>query len=216
MMTEADTCREFVTPRLTETGWATEPHAIGEQRTSAGGHIMVSEGKARCGIQERADYVCRVASNEGVSGLTCLGHFQDVDQPAPVILATSQLLTTGIDAEIVKNMALARVAGSRSEFKQIIGCGCWLKVDYGKEYLNLIDFAGAATQHFADSGFDGEPARLEEAAIDDDGEVVAAIIEENPTVTESGPSELAEDEIDDGGVEDPSPSALQSAWVCDS
>ncbi len=31
-MTEADTCREFVTPRLVEAGWSVAPHVIGEQR----------------------------------------------------------------------------------------------------------------------------------------------------------------------------------------
>jgi type I restriction enzyme R subunit len=41
----------------------------------------------------------------------------------PVILTTSQLLTTGVDAEMVKNVVLARVVGSRSEFKQIVGRG---------------------------------------------------------------------------------------------
>lgn len=32
VMTEADTCREFVTPRLVEAGWSVAPHVIGEQR----------------------------------------------------------------------------------------------------------------------------------------------------------------------------------------
>lgn len=33
VITEADTCREFVTPRLVEAGWGGAPHAIGEQRS---------------------------------------------------------------------------------------------------------------------------------------------------------------------------------------
>ncbi|MES8315151.1 hypothetical protein U6O09_12355, partial [Cutibacterium acnes] len=78
--------------------------------------------------------------------------------PTPVILTTSQLLTTGVDAEMVKNVVLARVVGSRAEFKQIVGRGTRLKVDYGKEYFNIIDFTGTATRHFADPDFDGEPA----------------------------------------------------------
>ncbi|AGK48383.1 type I site-specific restriction-modification system, R (Restriction) subunit domain protein [Burkholderia thailandensis MSMB121] len=57
VMTEADTCREFVTPRLIEAGWATEGHAIGEQRTFTDGHIMVNGGKVRRGKQKRADYL---------------------------------------------------------------------------------------------------------------------------------------------------------------
>lgn len=30
--TEADTCREFVAPKLVDAGWAAAPHAIGERR----------------------------------------------------------------------------------------------------------------------------------------------------------------------------------------
>jgi len=85
-------------------------------------------------VRQYPDYVCRVTAAEGDIGLNHLANFQDVDKPTPVILTTSQLLTTGVDAEMVKNVVLARVVGSRSEFKQIIGRGTRLNVDYGKEY----------------------------------------------------------------------------------
>ena len=57
VITEADTCREFVTPRLVEAGWGAAPHAIGEQRTFTNGRIIVVGGKARRGKQKRADYL---------------------------------------------------------------------------------------------------------------------------------------------------------------
>ncbi|RIX44132.1 MAG: DEAD/DEAH box helicase [Rhodocyclales bacterium GT-UBC] len=123
-------------------------------------------------VKQYPDYVCRVTADEGAIGLTHLSHFQDVDKPTPVILTTSQLLTTGVDAEMVKNVVLARVVGSRSEFKQIVGRGTRLKVDYGKEYFNIIDFTGTATRHFADPDFDGDPARIEEVTVDEAGEQV--------------------------------------------
>ncbi|HGP0654930.1 DEAD/DEAH box helicase family protein [Stenotrophomonas maltophilia] len=128
-------------------------------------------------VKQYPDYVCRVTADEGAIGLTHLANFQDVDKPTPVILTTSQLLTTGVDAEMVKNVVLARVVGSRSEFKQIIGRGTRLKVDYGKEYFNIIDFTGTATRHFADPDFDGDPARIEEVTIDDAGETIESVIE---------------------------------------
>lgn len=128
-------------------------------------------------VKQYPDYVCRVTADEEAIGLTHLAHFQDVDKPTPVILTTSQLLTTGVDAEMVKNVVLARVVGSRSEFKQIIGRGTRLKVDYGKEYFNIIDFTGTATRHFADPDFDGDPALIEEVTIDDAGETVDTVIE---------------------------------------
>ena len=57
VMTEADTCRGFVTPRLVEAGWAAAQHAIGEQRTFTNGRIIVAGGKVRRGKQKRADYL---------------------------------------------------------------------------------------------------------------------------------------------------------------
>jgi len=135
-------------------------------------------------MQRYPDYACRVTADEGVIGLTHLGHFQDVDKPTPVILTTSQLLTTGVDAEMVKNVVLARVIGSRSEFKQIIGRGTRLKTDYGKEYFNIVDFTGTATRHFADPDFDGDPARIEEVTIDEAGETIEIAVEPTPGIEE--------------------------------
>lgn len=140
-------------------------------------------------VQQYPDYVCRVTADEGAIGLTHLAHFQDVDKPAPVILTTSQLLTTGVDAEMVKNVVLARVVGSRSEFKQIVGRGTRLKVDYGKEYFNIIDFTGTATRHFADPEFDGEPALIEEVTVDESGAQVSVTETEPETPPDARPVE---------------------------
>ena len=120
-------------------------------------------------VQQYPDYVCRVTADEGDIGLAHLSNFQDVDRLTPAILTTSQLLSTGVNAETVKNVVLARVVGSMVEFKQIIGRGTRLRVDYGKEYFNIIDFTGTATRHFADPDFDGEPAQIDEIAIDENG-----------------------------------------------
>ncbi len=49
-------------------------------------------------VKQYPDYVCRVTADEGDIGRGHLGHFQDVDRATPVILTTSQLLTTGVDA----------------------------------------------------------------------------------------------------------------------
>ena len=151
-------------------------------------------------VKQYPDYVCRVTADEGSIGLTHLSHFQDVDKPAPVILTTSQLLTTGVDAEMVKNVVLARVVGSRSEFKQIVGRGTRLKVDYGKEYFNIIDFTGTATRHFADPDFDGDPARLEEVTVDEAGVVVDTTIVEVPGVAEPEAEYLVQPEQAEPGA----------------
>jgi type I restriction enzyme R subunit len=132
------------------------------------------------------DYVARVTADEGDIGRGHLGRFQDVDTRSPVILTTSQLLTTGVDAPTCKNVVLARVVTSMSEFKQIIGRGTRVRDDYGKLWFNILDYTGSATRLFADPAFDGDPARVTETEIDNTG----TVIEE----TETQP------EVDDGGV----------------
>ena len=83
-------------------------------------------------VQQHPDYVCRVTADEGHIGRGHLSRFQEVETTTPVILTTSQLLTTGVDAPTCKNIVLARVVGSMTEFKQIIGRGTRVRDDYGK------------------------------------------------------------------------------------
>ena len=119
------------------------------------------------------DWVCRVTNDEGDIGRGHLGRFQDVDTRTPAVLTTSQMLTTGVDAPTCKNVVLARVIGSMSEFKQIIGRGTRVRDDYGKLWFNILDYTGSATRLFADPAFDGDPARLTDEQIDAEGVVVA-------------------------------------------
>lgn len=60
MLNEADTCREFVVPKLRAVGWDAEPHRISEQVTFTDGRIVVGgAGKGRRRAGKRADYVLR-------------------------------------------------------------------------------------------------------------------------------------------------------------
>jgi type I restriction enzyme R subunit len=103
------------------------------------------------------DYVCRIVSDEGDIGRGYLSKFQDVETQTPVIVTTSQMLTTGVDAPTVRNIAIVRMINSMVEFKQIIGRGTRVRDDYGKFYFNILDYTGSATAKFADPTFDGEP-----------------------------------------------------------
>ncbi len=118
------------------------------------------------------NYICRVTSDEKDIGKGHLSRFQELETIEPVILTTSKLLTTGVDAPMVKNVALVRVIGSMTEFKQIIGRGTRVRDDYGKYFFNILDYTGSATRHFADPEFDGEPALLSEVKIDDEGQII--------------------------------------------
>ena len=120
-------------------------------------------------VRKHPDYVARVTSEEGKIGKGHLSRFQELETTTPVILTTSQLLTTGVDAPTCKNVVLARVVNSMSEFKQIIGRGTRMREDYDKTWFNIIDYTGSATQNFADPDFDGFPDIEEEITIDDEG-----------------------------------------------
>ena len=131
-------------------------------------------------VAQYPDYVVRVTADEGAIGRGHLSRFQDVEKETPVILTSSQLLTTGVDAPTCKNVVLARVVGSMSEFKQIIGRGTRLRDDYGKLWFNIIDYTGTATRMFADPVFDGDPARITEEEITEDGETTSVTETEAP------------------------------------
>ena len=120
-------------------------------------------------VQQHSDYVCRVTSDEGGIGRGHLSSFQDPERTSPVILTTSQMLTTGVDAPTCKNVVLVRVINSMTEFKQIIGRGTRVRTDYDKFFFNILDYTGSATRLFADPDFDGEPALITEQGIDDEG-----------------------------------------------
>ncbi len=134
-------------------------------------------------VQNHPDFVCRVTSDEGNVGRTHLDNFQDVDTDSPVILTTSEMLTTGVDAPTVQNVVLCRVVRSMVEFKQIIGRGTRLRTDYDKWFFNIIDFTGSATEKFADPGFDGYPEEIREEVID---RAVDGVVTVDPVVEEEG------------------------------
>jgi len=120
-------------------------------------------------VQQYPDYVCRVVSDEGEIGRGHLDRFLELETKAPVILTTSQLLTTGVDAQTCKNIVLFKVINSMVDFKQIIGRGTRVREDYGKLFFTILDYTGSATRMFADPEFDGEPAFIIEEEIDEEG-----------------------------------------------
>jgi type I restriction enzyme R subunit len=106
-----------------------------------------------------SNYCVRVTSDEGKQGRELLEAFQDNDKDIPVILTSSKMLTTGVDARNVRNIVLTSPIGSMVEFKQIIGRGT--RVFDGKDFFTIIDFVGA-TNLFYDAAWDGEPVEPED------------------------------------------------------
>ncbi len=99
-------------------------------------------------------YCVRVTANDGALGEQYLREFRDNEKTIPVILTTSQKLSTGVDALNIRNIILMRPINSMIEFKQIIGRGT--RLFDGKEYFTIYDFVDAH-RHFADPEWDGEP-----------------------------------------------------------
>jgi len=123
-------------------------------------------------------------SEEGTVGRGYLSKFQELETITPVIVTTSQLLTTGVDIPTCKNIVIARVVNSMVEFKQIIGRGTRVRDDYNKLYFNILDYTGSATRLFADPDFDGEPAFVTEQEMNEMGETITEIATEEPKAAE--------------------------------
>src|SRR5260370_27386565 len=119
--------------------------------------------------KENPEYVVRVVSDEGQIGRGSLDRCMDVETHVPTLVTTSQMMTTGVDVPTCRNIVLARVINSMTDFKQIIGRGTRVRDEYGKLYFNILDYTGSATRMFADPEFDGEPALITEEEMDASG-----------------------------------------------
>jgi type I restriction enzyme, R subunit len=132
-------------------------------------------------VRKHPDYVARVVSDEGKIGRGHLDRFMELETLVPTIVTTSQMLTTGVDVQTCKNIVLARVINSMTEFKQIIGRGTRVRDDYGKLYFNILDYTGSATRLFADPDFDGESVLVSEEEMNAAGETVAEKVVQEST-----------------------------------
>ncbi|WP_069335783.1 EcoAI/FtnUII family type I restriction enzme subunit R [Sphingobium yanoikuyae] len=151
-------------------------------------------------VAENHRYVMRITGSD-TEGKNELGNFIDPEVDYPVLVTTSRLLSTGVDAQTCRLIVLDREVGSMTEFKQIVGRGTRVHEDTKKYYFTLMDFRGA-TSHFADPEFDGEPVQIytpgendpivppdDETPIDEDGDPLPGkpgedeVIVDDPDVT---------------------------------
>ena len=114
--------------------------------TNAAGQLAIDNPK----------YVMRI-TGDSVEGKAELDNFIDPESPFPVIATTSELLTTGVDAQTCKLIVLDKTITSMTVFKQIIGRGTRINEEYNKWFFTIMDFK-KATELFRDPDFDGEPA----------------------------------------------------------
>jgi type I restriction enzyme, R subunit len=136
---------------------------VDEEHAARMRQALINENKDLCDKNQR--YVMRITGSDA-EGQAQLGNFIDPEAKYPVLVTTSRLLSTGVDAQTCRLIVLDRSVGSMTEFKQIVGRGTRVHEDTKKFYFTLIDFRGA-TNHFADPDFDGEPVQIYEPGEDD-------------------------------------------------
>jgi type I restriction enzyme R subunit len=116
-------------------------------------------------VKENPKYVMRITGDDPL-GKAELDNFIDPEQRYPVIAVTSQLMSTGVDAQTCKLIVLDKRIQSMTEFKQIIGRGTRINEEFEKFWFTIMDFK-KATELFADPAFDGEPVQIYEPKPDD-------------------------------------------------
>jgi type I restriction enzyme R subunit len=124
---------------------------------------LVNENADLVALDRR--YVMQI-TGDNEEGKQELDNFIDPESKYPVIVTTSKLLSTGVDAQTCKVIVLDQTIASLTEFKQIIGRGTRIKEEHDKLFFTIIDFK-KATELFADPDFDGPPISVYEPGPDD-------------------------------------------------
>lgn len=99
-------------------------------------------------------YIMRITSQD-YENKKQLDNFIYPDSAYPVVVTTSDLLTTGVDCKTCALIVIDKEISSMTTFKQMIGRGTRLYEDKNKFFFDILDFRGA-TELFRDPGFDGE------------------------------------------------------------
>lgn len=145
-------------------------------------------------VNQNHRYVVRI-TGDNEEGKKEIENFINPESPYPVLVTTSKLLTTGVDAQTCKLIVLDAPINSMSEFKQIIGRGTRINEEFDKFYFTIMDFRGV-TRLFADPDFDGEPVKIYEPK---DEESIKNHIEEETI----DPSEIKEENPQEEIIFDP-------------
>ncbi len=116
-------------------------------------------------VKENHKYIMQITGDND-EGKRELDNFINPEERYPVIATTSELMTTGVDAQTCKVIVLDANINSMTKFKQIIGRGTRINEEFGKMYFTILDFRNA-TDLFADKDFDGDPIRVKPISQDD-------------------------------------------------
>ena len=167
-------------------------------------------------INENADlysknskYIIQI-TGDNAEGKAELDNFIMPESRYPVIVTTSELMSTGVDVQTCKLIVLDKRIESMTKFKQIIGRGTRIREDFDKFFFTIMDFK-KATELFADPEFDGEPVQIYEPG-PDDPPVPPDEITDQPTETAGSENVLETEEQDEIRVGRRKPGAKQKKY----
>ena len=161
-------------------------------------------------VAENYKYIMQITGDND-EGKRELDNFINPEEKYPVIATTSELMTTGVDAQTCKVIVLDANINSMTKFKQIIGRGTRINEEFGKMYFTILDFRNA-TDLFADKDFDGDPIRVKPVSQYDDLSMVV-IDEEEDTVTVLDQESGEEIKFEKAKIRYPDGSPLNGNWV---
>ena len=161
-------------------------------------------------VTENYKYIMQITGDND-EGKRELDNFINPEEKYPVIATTSELMTTGVDAQTCKVIVLDANINSMTKFKQIIGRGTRINEAFGKMYFTILDFRNA-TDLFADKDFDGDPIRVKPVSEDEDLSMIVIEEEEN-TVTVLDQESGEEVKFEKVKIRYPDGSHLNGDWV---
>jgi len=141
-------------------------------------------------VVQNDKYIMQITGDND-EGKRELDNFINPEETYPVIATTSELMTTGVDAQTCKVIVLDSEIKSMTKFKQIIGRGTRINEEFGKMYFSILDFRNV-TDLFADKEFDGEPIRVKPVSEDTNlGDIVDEEQKDNtPVIDEETGEEI--------------------------
>ena len=128
-------------------------------------------------VSKNHKYIMQITGDND-EGKRELDNFINPEETYPVIATTSELMTTGVDAQTCKVIVLDAEIKSMTKFKQIVGRGTRINEEFGKMYFTVLDFRNV-TNLFADKDFDGDPIRVKPVTEDTD---LSGIVNEEENV----------------------------------
>lgn len=142
-------------------------------------------------VQQNTKYIMQITGDND-EGKRELDNFINPEEKYPVIATTSELMTTGVDAQTCKVIVLDSNINSMTKFKQIVGRGTRINEEFNKLYFTILDFRNA-TDLFADPAFDGDPIRVKPVSENTD---LTGIVDEEEQNQEPIVDEISGEEIE--------------------